>query len=527
MIRLFAFILILSILNIGIFAQGIEKYYRFPESGMYTKVTFETERKLCIFPLKNQNADSNLDYLSKGYGGVLFSGLKGLFQIFDPDVIPKSIQHGFGDPIEKERLKKGEWDGNILERVKNIKETSPEKDPRFLTLKTEFISEETPPEDSNLFLSGKKAGCFYHLAGTYEKKSESQMELKLVLRSSKDASRKEFRAKTSIRRSYQELEGLIGEIKKELVGKNTVSFSFKSGDIDGVLVFLDGQFLGKTPLQRSDILPGNRKVKYYMDGFQSEEKRVSIQDGGSFEMILARTPKDGLISVTSNPEGANVYLGSEFLGKTPIINVRVKTGYNRLRLSMEGHVDLLKGVEIKKDEETKLDLVLKQGDTITYYKNKQNVFLDHSYNDFSIYSLYGTLLFYVGYYYFNLKANDLYDRARSRVNLTGLYYASLSAPQDQFIGLYLYEERIVRETNRDAGRYQKLAGNFGRHEGLTGGVMIYGMAAMLILAVTFYWLGLDEETLDVGAVPKRLNNPYAIPGQFVEIDSFAKFNLKF
>lgn len=50
------------------------------------------------------------------------------------------------------------------------------------------------------------------------------MELKLVLRSSKDASRKEFRIKTSVRRSYQELEGLIGEIKKELVGKNTVSF---------------------------------------------------------------------------------------------------------------------------------------------------------------------------------------------------------------------------------------------------------------------------------------------------------------
>lgn len=137
---------------------------------------------------------------------------------------------------------------------------------------------------------------------------------------------------------------------------------------------MDGQFLGKTPLQRSDILPGNRKVKYYMDGFQSEEKKVLIQDGGSFEMILSKTPKDGLISVTSNPEGASVYLGSEFLGKTPITNVRVKTGYNRLRLSMEGHVDLLKGVEIKKDEETKLDLVLKQGNTITYYKNKQNVF---------------------------------------------------------------------------------------------------------------------------------------------------------
>lgn len=57
-----------------------------------------------------------------------------------------------------------------------------------------------------------------------------------------------------------------------------------------------------------------------------------------------------------------------FLGKTPLSNVRVKTGYNRLRLSMEGHVDLLKGVEIKKVEETKLDLILRPGDTLSYYK---------------------------------------------------------------------------------------------------------------------------------------------------------------
>lgn len=136
-------------------------------------------------------------------------------------------------------------------------------------------------------------------------------------------------------------------------------------------------------------------------------------------------------------------------------------------------------------------------------------------------------MFYAGYYYFNLKANDLYDRARSRVSFTNLLLAASVAPQDQFIGLYFYEERIIRETNADAGKYQKLSGNFGRHEGVTGGVMVYGMAAMLILAVTFYWLGLDEETLDVGVAPKRIHNPYAISGQLVEVDSYAKFNFKF
>ncbi|TGK22144.1 PEGA domain-containing protein [Leptospira stimsonii] len=527
MSRVFAFILILSILSVSISAQGIDDYYRFPEAGMRERITFETERKLCIFPLKNQNADAGLDYLSKGYASVLYSGLKGLFQIFDPEVIPKSIQHGFGKPTGRERLRKGEWDAEVLEKVKNAKEISPDKDPRFLSLKIDYISNEAPPEDSSLFISGNKQGCFYHLAGSYEKKNEFQMELKLVLRSSKDASKKEFKAKTSVRRSYQELEGLIGEIKKELLGKNTISFSFRSGEMDGVLVFLDGQFLGKTPLQRTDILPGNHVIKYYMDGFQSQEKRVSVQDGGNFEMTLSRTPREGVISVTSNPEGANVYLGSEFLGKTPLVRASVKTGSNRLRVSMEGHVDILKGVEIKKEEETKLDFVLKPGDSLLYYKNKQNVFLDHSYSDFSIYSLYGTLLFYAGYYYFNLKANALYDRGESRVNLTRLFLAANVVPQDTFIGMYLYEERIIRETNSDAGKYQKLAGNFGRHQGVTGGVMVYGMALMLILSATFYFLGLDEETLDVGVVPTRVNNPFAIPGQTMEMDSYAKFKLKF
>lgn len=56
MIRVSAFILILAILSIGISAQGIEDYFRFPESGMRERITFEKERKLCVFSLKNQNA---------------------------------------------------------------------------------------------------------------------------------------------------------------------------------------------------------------------------------------------------------------------------------------------------------------------------------------------------------------------------------------------------------------------------------------------------------------------------------------
>jgi tetratricopeptide (TPR) repeat protein len=48
--------------------------------------------------------------------------------------------------------------------------------------------------------------------------------------------------------------------------------------ISGAKVYLDGEFMGQTPLLKRDILPGNYELEVKKDGFQSYSARVSIEE---------------------------------------------------------------------------------------------------------------------------------------------------------------------------------------------------------------------------------------------------------
>ncbi|MFQ5840874.1 MAG: tetratricopeptide repeat protein [Thermodesulfobacteriota bacterium] len=48
--------------------------------------------------------------------------------------------------------------------------------------------------------------------------------------------------------------------------------------ISGAKVYLNGEFIGETPLRKNDILPGEYELKVYKDGFRPFEDRVSIEE---------------------------------------------------------------------------------------------------------------------------------------------------------------------------------------------------------------------------------------------------------
>ena len=70
-----------------------------------------------------------------------------------------------------------------------------------------------------------------------------------------------------------------------------------SGDqtpISGAKVYLNGDLLGETPLQRKDILPGEYEIEVHKEGFRSFKDRVSIEKRAVLEvrstLIKARIP---------------------------------------------------------------------------------------------------------------------------------------------------------------------------------------------------------------------------------------------
>ncbi|TGK01138.1 PEGA domain-containing protein [Leptospira langatensis] len=534
--RISALVVLLSLFPLAIFGPvyGIDEYYRFQELSSPERIQFEKERKLCIFPLRNLSGDKNIDFYSAGYASVLYSGLKSLVQVYDESLIPKSIQYAYGTQTESTRIREGEWDAKKLEKLrKGEYNLTTSRDPRYLSLKVQPYEGEVAPDEGFIIPVSRKFDCFYAIYGEFEKKGTDEIRIQIRLRSSKDGSKKEFSHKTSVRRSYQELGSIIEELRKTLLGKTTQTLSVKTSQQYDSLVFLDGNYIGKTPLRRTDILAGVHDVRVTKNGFEDWIGQVDLREGPKeLNIPLEKDKKEGLITVTSEPSGAKVYLGSEYLGTTPLEKVPVKTGWNRIRFSLDEYVDKFKGVEIKKGEVTEAFAKLRLGDSVSYYKNKKYLFLDHTYDDFAVYSLYGTLFFYAGYYYFNYRADQAFESIRPTVtvtNLVGLESLAQSSPNQQtFFMSYLYQEHVYRHARSEFNYYRSLSGNFGRRTGVQGGLMLDAMGLMLALTVTFYALGLDSETVEVGTAPVKTVPSYVkVYDNQYEMESFAKFKMRF
>lgn len=515
---------------------GIDDYFRFQDIVSSEKIVFERERKLCVFPLRNISGDSSVDFYSSGYASVIYSGLKSLSQIFDESLLPSTIQHPYGnqDQSSVTKSREGDWDSKKFEKLKKGEIVlAASKDPRYINLKIQPYESEPAPDEGFLIPISRKYDCFYSISGEYEKKGTEEIILRIRLRSSKDGSKKEFHHKTNLRRSYQEMGPVVEEVRKILLGKNTQRLTVKTGNLYDSLVFLDGNYIGKTPLKGVEVLAGIHDLRITKNGFDEWTGQVDLRESSKeLELVLEKEKREGMISVQSDPPGAKVFLGSEFLGTTPLSKVPVKAGWNRLRLSLEEHVDTFRGVEIKKGEVSEVSVNLKQGESVSYYKNKKYLFLDHTYEDFAVYSLYGSLFFYAGYYYFNLRANQVLEDVRPSVtlrNFAAVEALQQSSPDFQTFAItYFYQERIYEDARSKSEYYRSISGRFGKHQGVQGGLMLYGIGAMLILSASFYALGLDAETLEVGVAPVRTAPSFVkgIESQY-ETESYAKFKMKF
>ena len=184
-------------------------------------------------------------------------------------------------------------------------------------------------------------------------------------------------------------------------------------EVDG-LVFIDGHYAGKTPLDKSDVAAGQHAITITKEGFETLNRVVNLKKDSvsKYAFALKKLEKKGTISVKTNPEGASVYLGITYLGESPLTNIVVPLGQNRIRIEKEDHVDYYAGFEIEQGKPVTVNAKLKQGKTEDYYKNRLKVFLDYTYFDFSQYSVYSVALFYASFQYWNYRINVHRDTIR-------------------------------------------------------------------------------------------------------------------
>ena len=95
----------------------------------------------------------------------------------------------------------------------------------------------------------------------------------------------------------------------------TVSLSTTPAGAD---VLVDGEVIGTTPLN-AEILQGRRDVTLKLAGHKAWQDDFDVMAGEDFTVpAVELEPADGLVFIRSNPSAANVTIGGEFKGLTPL-----------------------------------------------------------------------------------------------------------------------------------------------------------------------------------------------------------------
>ncbi len=106
----------------------------------------------------------------------------------------------------------------------------------------------------------------------------------------------------------------------------------------GGMVYVDGQFVGYTPV-RFGTVAGSRLVEVRLDGYETYSSRVTLSGGQTLpvQANLQQVRREGRVTFSSSPSGAEVYIGNEYYGTTPTGSFSLVQGTYQARFRLAGH----------------------------------------------------------------------------------------------------------------------------------------------------------------------------------------------
>jgi TonB family protein len=131
----------------------------------------------------------------------------------------------------------------------------------------------------------------------------------------------------------------------------------------GATVTMDGETLGVTPLDVSELPMGTHEVRLELKGYLPETQAFELtpdQPTAELEWTLKRaTPDQGTADITSTPAGALVRIDGVSAGQTPVRNHRLRAGSHNVEVTADGHERWTGSLTVREGRRTPLQVSLK------------------------------------------------------------------------------------------------------------------------------------------------------------------------
>ncbi len=112
---------------------------------------------------------------------------------------------------------------------------------------------------------------------------------------------------------------IISAVRLKVTGKEPAVLIVKGSPPDA-FYSLDGGQAHLTGVPVSTFLPGSHKVKIYRNGYSPEQYSVVLKGGEKKEVLFnLEKLKTGFISLSTFPDNADIYSGSLWIGRSPVI----------------------------------------------------------------------------------------------------------------------------------------------------------------------------------------------------------------
>lgn len=208
---------------------------------------------------------------------------------------------------------------------------------------------------------------------------------------------------------------LINPVRAKLTGDRYASLHIDTAPARGA-VYLDGQYLGKTPLRYSYLIPGKYDMVIKQDGFESFRALVVVQTGDTFTGKYDLVPAKGIgsVEVNSEPQGAKIYLDADYKGLTPKTLSNIPSGNYRLHVIYPGKGEVFRNITINENNTS-----VKVSETLTSFAFENTPgFIGLSYKTWYLISVIGSAACFgtaLGFYIWRDAAQeDIYARLNGK-----------------------------------------------------------------------------------------------------------------
>jgi hypothetical protein len=184
---------------------------------------------------------------------------------------------------------------------------------------------------------------------------------------------------------------LVNPIRAKLTGDNFASLKIETNP-EHASVYLDDQFLGKTPVNYSYLIPGKYRLVVKHEGYESQAVNIETRSGSVFAQAFTLSPgkTGGRLELVTDPPDARIYLDADYKGKTPKTLENITLGTYRLHLLVPEKGEVYKTITL-----TETSPSLKVSETLTdFVDQRQSGLLGLSYKTWYYMSLTTSAVFF-------------------------------------------------------------------------------------------------------------------------------------